>query len=976
MGSYLGKAGSSPRPPAQGRADTREKPATRRPARPLYQVHRVQHVHRAQPARRHRPARRPPNWDPANPAAFVSEAWRRFPMKRPQNPIMGSLPSDWWESYLKRNIWSLRHPRATWSPVTVKISPPERRPRPLFSVSKEINSAGPSEESPGECGKSPVLKALFKCRKGRARTEEPLFPDSSDSNRNSATPCSAFKPLLKSRATVSFVARPGSLKRSLPSQNSDHKRKKSSCSSVALLASVRTHGPPSTKRNAISSSYSSSRYLSESWKRHFSRTSIQTPEWPLKKTGRNPNPHSLVTPGSSGQPNREIPCLQSGPRDPLTMPCQQGCDVTEEDPTSERQAGPSKPTTEATTGIVTDSIPETRVGTEPPESLRRPSSETVLSTHRSPLLESSKNMLVPLGCSQLEHLQGISSDSKPSTASIRVSPSSPTAPVPDSNWPSSTPQAPRSAAPPHPSVMIPTAPSTQNTLLGVVSSPILHLPASVLPVETSAHSALRPVWGPVYSSEVRDSSYSRISVMAAGATSSSSFSTAPSILTSTFKPIFGSVEPLTTMPMTAPVSANQASPSLTSASTYFFHGLATTSSLVTSAIPVSTSKDPGVDLNIVTSTTSNSYSVPSCQAFLLGASQSFPPASDLIFPCQHPAISTVHTVTIFSQVLTSAIQISPLRSTTKPKGVSGPLPALGLSSINQPTVTSSISSVTSALTTSSRSSPKSPLPSSQKSASQSSPGATDDQKQCSLQLAPVPSFSTSFLSGNSVVSPTQMPSPAQMVLSKTIPPVSGGLISSASIIHTPTTSIQSGFSSMLAGFPLSEASSATFEVVRQNYQSAAYSSAFGSTAPKPFAFGGLVTPMDCGEPEVIVAAPQRSMSGARQSETPSTLAPFVQCWNQSVQGLPSQITPLASITARKTTSGASSLVPFAQSTPLPGAMKAGSSLDFGMASPAVQGSVGRDSIRSRTPSFCIGTKSKPPRNREPGRSRRHHTYKK
>lgn len=892
-------------------------------------------------------------------------------MKRPQNPIMGSLPSDWWESYLKRNIWSLRHPRATWSPVTVKISPPERRPRPLFSVSKVINSAGPSEESPGECGKSPVLKALFKCRKGRTRREEePLFPDSSDSKRNSATPGSAFKPLLKKGAAVSFVARPGSLKRGLPAQSSDHKRKKSSCSSVALLASVRTRGPPSTKRNAITSSYSSSSYLSESWKRHFSRTSIQTPEWPLKKTGRNPNPHPLVTPGSSGQPNSEIPYLQSGPRDPLTTPCQQGCVVTEEDPTSERQAGPSKPTTEATAGIVTDSIPETRDGTEPPVSLSRPSSETVLGTHRSPQRESSKSVPVPPGCSQLEHLQGISSDSKPSAASIQVSPSSPTAPVPDSTRPSSTP--PRSAAPPPPSVMIPTAPTTQNTLLGVVSSPILHLPASVLPAETSAHSALEPVWGSVYSS---DSSYSRISVMAGGASSSSSFSTAPSILKSTFKPIFGSVGPLTTMPMTAPVSAKQASPSLTSASTYFFHGLATASSLVTSAIPGSTSKDPGVDLNLVTSTTSNSYSVPSCQAFLLGASQGFPPATDFIFPCQHPAVSTVHTVTIFSQVLTSAIQISPLRSTTKPQGVSGPLPTLGLSPIIQPTGTSSISNVTSALTTSLRSSPTSPFPPSQKSTSQSSPGATDGQKQCSLQLAPVPSFSTSFLSGNSIVSPTQMPASAQMLLSKTIPPVSVGLASSASIIHT-SASIQSGFSSMLAGFPFSEASSATLGVVRQNHQSGAYSSAFGSTAPKPFAFGGLVTPMDCGEPEVIVAAPQRSMSGARQGETPSTLAPFVQCWNQSMQGLPSQITPLASITARKTTSGAPSLVPFAQSTPPPGAIKAGCSLDFGMSSPAVQGSVGKESIRPRTPSFCIGTKSKTARNREPGRSRRHHTYKK
>ncbi|XP_007650853.1 POM121-like protein 2 [Cricetulus griseus] len=441
MGSYLGKAESSPRSPAQGRTDAREKPATRRPARPLYQVHRVQHVHRAQPARRHRPARRPPNWDPANPAAFVSEAWRRFPMKRPQNPIMGSLPSDWWESYLKRNIWSLRHPRATWSPVTVKISPPERRPHPLFSASKAVNSAGPSEEPPGGYGKDPVLKALLECRKGRGRWEEPLFPDSSDSKRNSATPWSAFKPLLKSGATVTFVARPGSLKRSLHAQSSDHKRKKSSCSSVAILANICTRGPPSTKRNAITSSYSSSRYLSESWKRHFSRTSVQTPEWPLKKTGKSPISHPLVTPSNSWQPNGEIPPLQSGPSDLLTTPCQQDCVVTEADPTLERQAGPSNQTTEATTATVADAIPETRAGIRPPLSFSPPSSESVLSTHMSPQLESSKNMPVPHGCSQLEHLQGISSDSKPSTASIQVSPSSPTSPVSDSNWPSSVPQA-------------------------------------------------------------------------------------------------------------------------------------------------------------------------------------------------------------------------------------------------------------------------------------------------------------------------------------------------------------------------------------------------------------------------------------------------------------------------------------------------------------------------------------------------------
>ncbi|XP_052013442.1 POM121-like protein 2 [Apodemus sylvaticus] len=975
MGSYLGKAGSSPRSPAQGLADAREKPGTRRPARPLYQVHRVQHVHRAQPARRHRPARRPPNWDPSNPAAFVSEAWRRFPMKRPQNPIMGSLPSDWWESYLKRNIWSLRHPRATWSPVTVKISPPERRPRPLFPVSGVVNSAGPSEEPPGPCGKDPVLRALLECRKGRGRWEEPLFPDSSESQRHSATVWSAFKPLLKSGTTVSFVARPGSLKRSPHVQSSDHKCKRSSCSSVALLASIHTRGPPSTKRNAITSSYSSSRDLSASWKRHFSRTSVQAPEWPLKKTGKSPNSHLLVTPSSSGQLNGKIPLLQSGPRDLLTIPCQQGPVVTEEDPTLEGQAVPNSQTTEATTGTARDFIPEMRAGTQPPLSLSRSSSETVLSAHVNPQLESLKNMPAPHGCSPLEHMQGVSSDSKPSVASIQASPSSPTTPVTDSTWPSSVPQAHRSAVPPHASVLSPKAPTTQSTLVGVVSSPVLHLPASVLPVETAARLALRPVWGPVHSTEVRSASYSRMSVTAE-ASSSSSLSTAPGISRPTFKPVFGSIEPLTTMSETAPVSTSQPSPSLSSGSTHLFHSLAATAPcVVTSAIPASKSKGPGVDLDIVTSTTGNSCSVPSCDTFLLGASQDFPSATDLIFPSPHPTIPTVHTVTIFSQVLTSAIKISPLRSTEKLKGVSRTLATVGLSSTSQPLGTSSISNVTSELTASLGSRPKSPLPPSQRNGSPPSPGAIVGLKPFSLQLAPAQGFSTSFLSENSGVSPTQMLPPAQLVLSKTTQPACGGVPSSAPVTHAPATS-QSGFGSTLAGFPLSKARSTALRVVRQNHQSVTYSSVFGSTAPRPFAFGGLVTPMDCGESEVIAATPQRNTSGARQTVTSSTLAPFVQCWSQGMQGPPNQITPLAGVPARKIMSGAPSLVPFAQSTRVPGAVNAGSSLGFGMSSPTGQGSVGREPFRSLEPSFCIGTKSKTLRNREPGRSRKHHTYKK
>lgn len=58
--------------------------------------------------------------------------------------------------------------------------------------------------------------------------------------------------------------RPGSLKRSLASQSSDdHLNKRSRTSSVSSLTSTCTGGIPSSSRNAITSSYSSTRGVSQ-----------------------------------------------------------------------------------------------------------------------------------------------------------------------------------------------------------------------------------------------------------------------------------------------------------------------------------------------------------------------------------------------------------------------------------------------------------------------------------------------------------------------------------------------------------------------------------------------------------------------------------------------------------------------------------------------------------------------------------------
>ncbi|KAG5197210.1 hypothetical protein JEQ12_010664 [Ovis aries] len=403
MGSYLSKLGLSPSSPAEGRTDLSERPVNRRPTQSLHQVYRIQHVHRAHPAPRHRPARRPPDWVPTNPTAWmVSEAWRRFPMKRCQNSIMGPLPSDWWEGYFKRSVWSLRHPRAIWSPVTIKIVPPERTVPPSASPEEVINSAGssPSERLPDPCAKETVLRALKECKKGKVRFKEPLFQESFDCKRSiPETRPSAFKPLVKEGVLTSFVPRPGPLKRGLNPWSSDHSlNKRPSCSSMDSLTSTHTGDSLNSKRNAIASSFSSSRGFSEPWKKSIPSASLQIPEWPVKKKEKGHQSHPPVplvsdespeTSGSSGQQN-QIPLLPSSPENllSLTPPPQLGHPVPE-DLVLGKKAGlqSNSKARENTTEITTDSASESRSAIQSSLSLTLPSAGTAPAQGTDPQLE-------------------------------------------------------------------------------------------------------------------------------------------------------------------------------------------------------------------------------------------------------------------------------------------------------------------------------------------------------------------------------------------------------------------------------------------------------------------------------------------------------------------------------------------------------------------------------------------------------------
>ncbi|XP_037374948.1 POM121-like protein 2 [Talpa occidentalis] len=1039
MGTYLGKAGPQPPSPAQVRTDLPERSVNRRPAQPLHQVHRVQHVHRAHPAPRHRPARRPPNWDPNNPTARrVNEAWRRFPMRRPPNSILGPLPSDWWESYLKRCIWSLRHPRATWSPVTIKIAPPERRAPPSTSPAEVINSAESSlaEKTPDPCAKETVLRAIRQSAKGKARLQKPLSPESLDcKRRGSETRSSAFKPLMKNGTRTSFVPRSGALKRSLHSCNSNHSlNKRPSCSSMSSLGSTHIGDSLSSKRNVITSSYSSSRNFSQ--KRSVSRASLQTPEWPVKKQEKGHQTHSpeaLISEfGRSGQQNQKIPLLPPSPQNLLALapPPQLGYVLPEEDLAGGKKViltwdnkcreGMTEP------AMVSDPENQSILQTSPP--LTPPSAETAPAQGSHPQLEGLQKMqespgpvahpqspgeaisvtgsplntpclLTPLGCSQSESPPGTSSDSESKATFILLTPVSLTSP-PDTTWPHSTPQADQSSLPqalpattpgtptPGTPVTTPGTPTTQSHLFGMVSSPAPHLPASAPPTAASADHISKCTLGLTPDSEIRGCFYSRIPVTTAA---SSTLGTSTPI----FKPIFGSIGPLETMPMMSPFPCKQTSPLTTPASPHLFHGLVKATSVVMSTTQASTCKDTvsklPFDVGVVNApqALSDASVTPStCHTFLLGAARAFranfSPATGFMFP-PHTCPS-VHSLTIFSQVLPSAGQISPNNSAASFQSMNSLWPVSGLATPSQPALASSMSKPTSAFTVPLGSSSGPTFPLSPAATPQPAFRGTDRQKQELPQPAAGLSFNRSLIFGNSAISsPTPAPSPAQPAFSSPTQSAPVDLTPSASTFHIPA-SVRQDAGSSPACFPFGQASATGFGAATQTHLSGACSSVFGSMAPRPFAFGGLVTPMDCGDSGASLAASDmRSTSGSRSFATESRGAsskapPFGKAWSQNTRGPASQSTPFAlgrtNISARKNMFGGPCRPPFAQSTPVHGPVKTGSIHSFGVPSPPAHGFVGRAPFRSSAPSFSIGAKSKTPKNREQGHSRRHHAHKK
>ncbi|XP_005294387.2 nuclear envelope pore membrane protein POM 121 isoform X3 [Chrysemys picta bellii] len=311
------------------------------------------------------------------------------------------------------------------SPVTVKIARPDSNLARSPLLEQLVSPMALSCNSPLDpCAKETVLSALKESRKRAVEEEDQSFPSGQENKRrrhdSSGSGQSAFEPLVANGAPASLVPKPGTLKRALVSQCLDDcLSKRSRTSSISSMNNTYAGGIPSSIRNAIASSYSSTRGLSKLWKRSGLNTSplsspassrSQTPERPSKKA-REEDPHwsststpvksdkelqtekaletpvrkkpsSLTSPsmsGSSGKRKRKIQLLSSRRGDQLSLPPppQLGYAVTAEDLDAEKKAALQWFNKVLEDKTAADATPSTAAETTPAS---RPVSFTLTST--------------------------------------------------------------------------------------------------------------------------------------------------------------------------------------------------------------------------------------------------------------------------------------------------------------------------------------------------------------------------------------------------------------------------------------------------------------------------------------------------------------------------------------------------------------------------------------------------------------------
>ncbi|KFO35488.1 Nuclear envelope pore membrane protein POM 121C, partial [Fukomys damarensis] len=417
---------------------------------------RVHHIYPSLPTPLHRPSRGPSHRDYGTLSSrFVITPRRHYPIQQAQYSFPGVLPTVCWNGCHKKPVLSIRNSRMVCSPVTVRIAPPDSKP-PRAPMSEQIiNStlSSPSSDTPDPCAKETVLNALKERRKRTVEEEDQVFVDAQENKRrrhdSSGSGHSAFEPLVANGVPASFVPKPGTLKRGLTSQSSDdHLNKRSRTSSVSSLTSTCTGGILSSSRNAITSSYSSSRGLAQLRKRSGPTSSpfsspassrSQTPERPAKKTREEEVCHhassstplvtdkesqgervvesntckqqnswtSPSTPGSSGRRKRKIQLLPCRRGDRLTLPPppELGYSITTEDLDLEKKASLQwfNKVLEDKANAASNSVTESPATTQPSFTFSPPTAvpesplASLLVPSSNPLLESLKKMQSPPG---------------------------------------------------------------------------------------------------------------------------------------------------------------------------------------------------------------------------------------------------------------------------------------------------------------------------------------------------------------------------------------------------------------------------------------------------------------------------------------------------------------------------------------------------------------------------------------------------
>ncbi|NWW86171.1 P121C protein, partial [Rhynochetos jubatus] len=551
----------------------------------------------------------------------------RYPLPQARSAVPVVVSAARWEGCSPRSTPWARRAVLQHSLITGRIARPAaglaRSPAQEQLISPV---AHPANSSPDPCAKETVLNAIKESRKRRAVEEEEeedqAFGNDQENKRrrhdSSGSGQSAFEPLVANGAPASLIPKPGSLKRSLVWHCLDDcSNKRSRTSSVSSLNNMYASGIPSSTRNAIASSYSSSRGLSQLRKRSGVSMSplsspassrSQTPEWPLKKareeelqrsnastpvkldkelqtekvveTPVRKKQNSLSPPsasGSGGKRKRKIPLLPSQPGDQLVLPPppQLGYSITPEDLDAEKKA--AMQWLNKVLEDKADAVPSTTAETTP---VSRPLVFAVASPGPAPASTAPAPASTTSLLDSLKKMQ--SSQAAPAALSL----------FPDSTGAAVASQPPSSAAqPPAPAVSLASS-SSPATSADTKPVPMLSTPAPTAPptLGVQAPGSLGPpAFTELGQTPSKPSSCPKPSILfgmpntppasqpaTTAATAAATTTVAVTTTTPVFKPIFGALpKSETTAPTTAVVSAPvtisaSSGPSSTSSTTTMF----------------------------------------------------------------------------------------------------------------------------------------------------------------------------------------------------------------------------------------------------------------------------------------------------------------------------------------------------------------------------------------------------------------------